>query len=182
MHFNKKTDVTNALLRISDSLAFGASARHVYGVVSDPANKRRLMIRAKNNVASESTADQALAYRFGLARVGVDPQTSKEIWAPHVLWEDKYVDITATEAMQAANENTSPDAHEEAKQFLHNLLAPGPMAVSEIKDAATGNGIAWRTLERAKRKLAVVAKKEGMDKGWTWKLPTKGSPHWTEKC
>ena len=26
MHFNKKTDVTNALLRISDSLAFGAVA------------------------------------------------------------------------------------------------------------------------------------------------------------
>ena len=27
LHFNKKTDVTNALLRISDSLAFGAAAR-----------------------------------------------------------------------------------------------------------------------------------------------------------
>jgi hypothetical protein len=33
MHFNKKTDVTNALLRISDSLAFGAAARHVYAVI-----------------------------------------------------------------------------------------------------------------------------------------------------
>ncbi len=33
MHFNKKMDVTNALLRISDSLAFGAVARHVYGVI-----------------------------------------------------------------------------------------------------------------------------------------------------
>ena len=30
MHFNKKVDVDNALLRISDSLAFGATARHVY--------------------------------------------------------------------------------------------------------------------------------------------------------
>jgi putative DNA primase/helicase len=29
MHFNKKLDVDNALLRISDSLAFGATARHV---------------------------------------------------------------------------------------------------------------------------------------------------------
>ena len=35
MHFNKKMDVTNALLRISDSLAFGAVARHVYGVIDD---------------------------------------------------------------------------------------------------------------------------------------------------
>jgi putative DNA primase/helicase len=29
MHFNKKLDVNNALLRISDSLAYGATARHV---------------------------------------------------------------------------------------------------------------------------------------------------------
>src|SRR6185503_13492105 len=42
MHFNKKVDVTNALLRISDSLAFGAAARHVYGVVNDADNKRKL--------------------------------------------------------------------------------------------------------------------------------------------
>ena len=34
MHFNKKMDMTNALLRISDSLAFGALARHVYAVIT----------------------------------------------------------------------------------------------------------------------------------------------------
>ena len=54
MHFNKKTDVTNALLRISDSLAFGAVARHVYGVIDDAENKRKLFVRAKNNVAAKS--------------------------------------------------------------------------------------------------------------------------------
>ena len=51
MHFNKKIDVTNALLRISDSLTFGATARHVYAVVDDAENKRKLMVRAKNNLA-----------------------------------------------------------------------------------------------------------------------------------
>jgi RecA-family ATPase len=40
MHFNKKIDITNALLRISDSLAYGAQARHVYGVINDAENKR----------------------------------------------------------------------------------------------------------------------------------------------
>jgi putative DNA primase/helicase len=52
MHFNKKVDVTNALLRISDSLAFGAVARHVYGVIDDAENERKLFVRAKNNVAA----------------------------------------------------------------------------------------------------------------------------------
>ncbi len=42
LHFNKKTDVTNALLRISDSLAFhGATARGVYCVIDDAENDRK---------------------------------------------------------------------------------------------------------------------------------------------
>jgi hypothetical protein len=36
MHFDEKVDVTNALLRISDRLAFGATARHVYAAVAVP--------------------------------------------------------------------------------------------------------------------------------------------------
>jgi len=80
MHFNKKTDVTNALLRISDSLAFGATARHVYAVVADPGNKRKLLVKAKNNLAPHDT--KALAYGFGAREVGKDKKTAKEIWAP----------------------------------------------------------------------------------------------------
>jgi hypothetical protein len=60
MHFNKKMDVTNALLRISDSLAFGAVARHVYGVIDDSENGRKLFVRAKNNVSARSK-DKTLA-------------------------------------------------------------------------------------------------------------------------
>lgn len=47
MHFNKKTDVNHALLRISDSLAFGATARHVYAVVDDEENDRKLLVKAR---------------------------------------------------------------------------------------------------------------------------------------
>src|SRR5262249_45354506 len=53
MHFNKKVDVTNPLLRISDSLAFGATARHVFAVVDDPEHKRKLFVKGKNNLARQ---------------------------------------------------------------------------------------------------------------------------------
>jgi hypothetical protein len=86
---------------VSDSLAFGATARHVYGVVNDAEHQRKLVVRAKNNLASASRADKALAYRFGLRQVGIDPENKQEIWAPHVIWESQYVDVTAAEAMQA---------------------------------------------------------------------------------
>src|SRR5262249_14284036 len=61
MHFNKKIDVTNALLRVSNSMAFVGLPRHVYGVIADVENMRRLFVRAKNNDAAEAD-NQTLAY------------------------------------------------------------------------------------------------------------------------
>jgi putative DNA primase/helicase len=51
-HFNKKDDVKSALLRVSDSLAWVAVARHVYVVLDDPEDKDcYLFVKAKNNLA-----------------------------------------------------------------------------------------------------------------------------------
>jgi putative DNA primase/helicase len=113
MHFNKKTDVTNALLRISDSLAFGAVARHVYGVIDDAEHERKLFVRAKNNVAAKMK-NKTLGYRFGAREVGTDEETGEPIIAPYILWDPEYVDVTAIEAMQAASDGKSPAAKDEA--------------------------------------------------------------------
>jgi putative DNA primase/helicase len=103
MHFNKKVDVTNALLRISDSLAFGATARHVYAVVDDSENKRKLFVKGKNNLARSDI--KGLAYEFGLRQVRHDGNTAEEIWAPHIVWQPQHVDVTANEAILAVNGN-----------------------------------------------------------------------------
>jgi hypothetical protein len=175
MHFNKKIDVTNVLLRMSDSLAFGATARHVFAVIDDPENKRKLFVKGKNNLARSDI--KSLAYEFELLKVGYDRKADKEIWAPHILWQPQPVDVTASEAMMAASANKAPAARDEAKKFLESLLAMGPMPQTEIEAAAKGNGIAWRTVERAKSDLGLVAKKdvpvseEHPKGGWTWRLP-----------
>jgi putative DNA primase/helicase len=173
MHFNKKIDVVNVLLRISDSLAFGAAARHVYAVVDDPEHKRRLVVKGKNNAAPRAESEKALAYHFSCEQVGNDPVTGKAIWAPYVIWEDKHVDVTALEAMKAATDNRAPAARDDAKKFLADLLKDGPIETNEIKKAAEGNGIAWRTIERAKSDLNVTAKTDGVGKPWTWRLPDR---------
>jgi hypothetical protein len=82
MHFNKKTDVTSALLRISDSLAYGATARHVYAAIDDAENKRKLFVKAKNNLAKYD--QQSLAYHFGVKTVGFDEELKKDISAPYI--------------------------------------------------------------------------------------------------
>ena len=64
MHFNKKTDVTNALLRISDSLAYGATARHVTPRSTTPRTnascslRRRIISRSMTSNRSPITLAQ----------------------------------------------------------------------------------------------------------------------------
>jgi hypothetical protein len=172
MHFNKKTDVTNALLRISDSLAFGATARHVYAVVDDPENKRKLLVKGKNNLAPTDT--KALAYGFGACEVGKDKKTGSAIWAPHIVWYPQHVDVTATEAMQAAG-SQSGYAKREAREFLRERLEAGPIRADDIRAEAEQNGIATRTLYRAKKDLKIKSRKGTgrSDSEWEWELPPK---------
>jgi hypothetical protein len=175
MHFNKKTDVTNALLRISDSMAFGATARHVYAVIDDPENKRKLLVRGKNNLTTYE--QKALSYTFGTRTVGNDPKSGNEIIAPHIIWGSDHVDVTATEAMQAAVDSGSPSRRGNAKEFLIDMLSAGPVASADILEAAKENGIAQATLYRAKNELKIKARKDGPAKDgertWQWSLPEK---------
>jgi DNA polymerase I-like protein with 3'-5' exonuclease and polymerase domains len=174
MHFNKKIDVTNALLRISNSLAFGGVARHVFAVTKDVANSRRLMTRAKNNIASEAN-NKTLAFHFETRQVGKDWRDGRSIEAPFIAWEEGYVDITATEALSAVNENKAPGALDDAKDFLRDMLvAGGGRALkTDIEEAAEAEKISDITLRRAKKALKVRAEKDRQvkDGKWYWALP-----------
>jgi hypothetical protein len=172
MHFNKKVDITNALLRVSNSMAFVGLPRHVYSVVADAENARKLFVRAKNNDAAE-TDNQTLAFHFSSREVGVDPDTGELIRAPFIEWEPGYVDITATEAMQAAAESKSVGARDKAKQFLLTYLSAGPAPSTEVEQAAKAHLISKRTLERAADELKITIDKDRTkpDGKWFWKLP-----------
>ena len=169
MHFNKKTDVHNAMLRIADSLAYVAASRHCYVVIDDAENKRRLFVKAKNNLAPDTAA---LSYTIDTMIVGQDPDTKASIAAPFVVWGTEHVNITATEAMQAEESGVTKSGkpRNAAKNFLLEILAGGPVKVPEIEEAAKANLISIRTLKRAKADLRVDAKKVGTE-GWVWELP-----------
>jgi putative DNA primase/helicase len=181
MHFNKKTDVTNALLRISDSLAYGATARHVYAAIDDSENKRKLFVKAKNNLAKHD--QQSLAYHFGLKRVGYDKELKKDIQAPYIEWEPHPVVISANEAMEAAANSKTPRERTSAIKFLEEFLVEGPKTRAEVAEAAEANGISDRTLRRAKDDLKVEVKKDkGVTNGpWRWHLPERTEKkHWAD--
>jgi hypothetical protein len=56
------------------------------------------------------------------------------------------------------------------------MLADGPVASDEIEEAAAANGIAERTLYRAKAELKIRAVKDGPTKdgqrAWRWHPPS----------
>jgi len=170
MHFNKKID------SVSDSLAFVAAPRHVFGVIDDPDNGRKLVVAAKNNLADANQKKKSLAFHFDVKQVGTDPRNEKPISAPFIVWEEGYVDVTATEALSAVNENKTPSALNDAKEFLRDILVAGggraPRA--DIEEAAEAEKITEGTLRRAKKALKVRAEKDRSikDGAWYWVLPS----------
>jgi AAA domain len=169
-HFNKKDDIKSALLRVSDSIAYVAAARHVYAVVEDPEDKNsKLFVKAKNNLARDT---KALRYGMSVKTVGRDSRLIVDIDAPYIVWHPQHVEITANEAMQAA---TGQTAKREAREFLLERLEAGAMKQEDVIDEAKQEDIAEKTLRRAKKELGIKSRKERgkMDGAWFWELPPK---------
>ena len=175
MHFNKKIDITNVLLRISDSQAYGAASRHAYGIIDDDENDRKLFVRGKNNLTRRD--QKTLAFSFDEREVGVDKRTGAMIRAPFIVWHKEPVDISAVEAMQAIADNKSPSTRDNTKGFLETLLAGEPVPSKDVIEAAEANGISRRTLTRARKELNITVKKDGPivdgERTWRWHLAPK---------
>jgi putative DNA primase/helicase len=75
LHFNKKVDVDNPVLRVADSVAFTAVARHTFVVTDDPENERHLLIKGKNNLAPDT---RALSYHIETKHGGHDHRRQRD--------------------------------------------------------------------------------------------------------
>ncbi|MBM3792235.1 MAG: hypothetical protein FJW35_18055, partial [Acidobacteria bacterium] len=151
-HLSK--DVSKAAIhRTIGSVAFSAAARAVWLVAADrDTDGRRLLVPIKNNLAPMTTS---LAF---------------SITDGAVIYEDGQFAYHADEVL-AADSDATPAS--EAVQFLRDLLADGRVQAKEVKRLAKQNGIAERTLTRAKKAVGVVSDKEGIGtvSFWYWRLP-----------
>ena len=96
---------------------------------------------------------------------------SNRIIAPYIQWDDAPVDYTADQAIAANNSALRHgSARDEAKEFLRDILANGPIEAEEGDRAAKAKGISKRTLDRAKKDLGIKADKDGFDGPWKWHL------------
>ena len=158
-----------AMYRAMGSLAFVAAARAVFAVTKDredPTGQRRFLLPVKNNLGNDR---DGLAYRLD--------DTFSANGQAVVKWEADPVDVSADEALRPDRPaGTSADSSEldEAKVWLSDALADGPLPAKDILARSRQDGISKRTLNRAKKVLNVTASKVGFKAGWTWHLP--GTP------
>lgn len=154
----RKQEASNALYRLSGSMAFIGQARATWLCVRDPKDKDlRLFLLLKSNLGPEV---DGLSYTIG---------TWSEV--PFLEWDATPVTMTAAEALTPPRGSKSDDsALAAAIEWLQARLADGPAPAKTIVDEAKMAGIANKTLYRAKDELKVKSRKKGMG-GWYWSLP-----------
>jgi putative DNA primase/helicase len=160
---------TTAINRFIGSIAFVAAARAAYMVTRDPGDDtRRLFLPVKNNLAP---LGKGLAFRLKERIVGGPDSVTA---ASAIVWDVSRLDISANQALLAADsggDNREKPASTEAEEFLKCVLGNGAVPSNEIRNEARAAGVSWPTVRRAKDRLAIEARKTGMDCGWVWALP-----------
>jgi hypothetical protein len=133
-------------------------------VGKDPQDEnRRVLASTKNNLV---VPPQSLM--FGLEEA--------ESGSVRVNWLGQS-EVSAKDILATPQDQEHADARSEALEFLHDVLADGPMPAKQVVEEADDAGIAEKTLRRAKKLLDVIVCREnatGEKRGsgrWMWKLP-----------
>jgi hypothetical protein len=161
-HLTKATGGTNPKYRGGGSIGILGFARSGLLVAPDPDVEGQKVL----SVHKHKLCPEQLSLSYQLVEAVVGPiATVKTEWlgvSPH-----RAADLLVPP--ESPEERTKT---EEAAEFLRVVLAACPLPSSEVLKAAHQAGIAERTLQRARLKVATT-EKSGMGGGWTWAL--KGS-------
>jgi putative DNA primase/helicase len=161
-HFAKGGAGKSPQDRVIGSQAFGALARMVLVAAKEENGARRVLARAKSNIAPD---DGGVSYSLNLSDIG------DGVTATHVIWNG-VLEGTAREILGEVEYDEDGEGSEakDAEQFLRDLLADGPMPTNQIKADADGAGYSWATIRRAQKSIGIIAKKDGMKGPWSWTL------------
>ena len=171
-HLNKSTGMS-AKHRGSGTMAFTGIARSVMvaGKLNEPqGGATHAMALTKGNLTKHPAS---IGYRLESARDNPD--------APVVVWCGP-IDLDADQLIGADGAKVGDarkiaPARREAMELIAELLADGPMKMSDVESLVKANaGCGIKTIRDASKELRVVKKKvyiNGKVDHWTWELPPK---------
>lgn len=155
-HLRKSSDGP-ALYRGGGSIGIVGAARSGLIVGRDPVDPKRLVVAStKSNLGP---APPSLAWRLVPPHPGPDGPCGVE-----------WLGETSVTADALVGPREEPGRADEAEGWLEAQLTVGPLQTKALKAQAMRDGIAWRTVERAKQELGVKARQTA--NGWTWSLVT----------
>jgi hypothetical protein len=159
VHTNKGRE-TEPLMRISGSIGFTGAARTVLLAADDPKDDaRRILAVVKSNLAE---FPPPLAYRIVGVEMDGGIRTSRIEW----LGEAGEVDVRELLAGQDAGERSD---RETAMEFLRESGVKGEaQPAADLMKAAAAMNIGEKTLQRARRSLAIPAWCEFVGGPWWW--------------
>jgi hypothetical protein len=104
-----------------------------------------------------------------IANGGATIQTTRVVWGAAIQGTARSI-LSSVEGEETEHYGKKMD---EAKNFLYNTLAKGPVAVAQVKAQARTARIASVTLQRAKEAMNIQSAKSKGDfvGGWDWFLP-----------
>lgn len=158
-HFSKGGGGIDPLLRVTGSIAFGATSRVVLVAGKSRDAEDRILARAKSNIGPD---EGGFAYRIALDD-GPPP-------ASYVAWGSA-LDGTARDLLSDQPAYQSEGASEAVADWLLGALQTGPRDVAVLRKEAQMHGHSWRTVERVKNSRGIRSRKDGPDGGWRWSLP-----------
>jgi putative DNA primase/helicase len=165
-HMNKATGM-DAMSRATGSGAFVAAARAAFLVskLHDQPEKRAFL-PAKNNIGDDATG---LTFTIESCSVENGIKTSR------VVFDAAPTSMTADELLEGSLKSGSSgqSAKDDAIEWLSELLASGPVPAEEVFKRAEIEGLATKTIRRAKREIGVISEREGFGKEgiYSWRLP-----------
>jgi hypothetical protein len=96
--------------------------------------------------------------------------------AQQIVWSTELEGDAQTLLSEVEEDSDDEPAKiEQAGAWLRDRLAKGSVAQVELEADARAEGLAWRTIKRAKAANGIVAEKNGMAGPWQWRLPRQRS-------
>lgn len=150
--------------RVIGSQAFGALARMVLVTAKEEDSSRRVLARAKSNIAAD---DGGVAYALELVTIDGGIETT------HAVWEGM-IEGTAREILGDVETDEDGDggARDDLERMLIDTLtdAGGTMATKALQAEVRDAGHSWDAAKRLKKSLGIEAKKLSMGGAWVWQL------------
>jgi putative DNA primase/helicase len=155
----RKGGASHADDMVLGSRAFTGIARSVLHLMRDPDDEdRRVLLPGKMNLSIPAPG-------LGFTIAGTPGS---------VQWDTDPVTLSASEVLgRSMGQDNQSSAQSDACNWLRDVLSDGPQPASELRERANDDGIAWRTIERAKKAIGALSQREGYSSNgrWVWLMP-----------